>query len=153
MNDIRTNFDEAIDRFKSFLHQQGWSESLLWLTKERITGHRRSLWIFRPDELTSDIASRQFYEHTRKGNSSIRIDALCQLGTRSLVYVEDYGGDSKLLNFGTHQSPWRIRTVSSLLAWHILRLTNRIRGESSFAREMKITEQGPSPYAKPEAAE
>jgi hypothetical protein len=138
MNDLRTSFDEAVAGFRTFLRQQGWSDMLLWLSRDRVTRHGSSLWLFRPEELTSDVSSRRFYEHARKANSSVRIDALCPIGAKTLAYVEDFGGASRLLNFGIHRSPRRIRIVSSSFVWFIVIFLCRIRGETPFIRETRM---------------
>jgi len=142
MNDVRINFGSALNEFRAFLRSQDWHDDILWLTRERITGHKRTHWIFRPDELVSEDSSRLFYESLKQGNNSIRIDAFCQFGKKTIAYVEDYGGDSKCLNYGIlQQSPALVRIVCSEFTWIAIRLINKIRGESSFLKWTKITKQ------------
>jgi hypothetical protein len=144
MEDIRSSFDEAIEIFRDHLVSQGWSPDILWLSRERITGHKRSIWIYRPEELISDKASRDFYNSILKTDGSIRIDGLVQIGSKTLGYVENYGGDSKLLNLGTHQSEFDLHVVASPSYWRIIELINRVRGISPFLKHMKITGQNQS---------
>jgi hypothetical protein len=139
MDDIRTSFDEAVTSFREFLRSQGWSDDLCWLARERLTGHRCRYWVLRPEELTSDSASRRFYEAARQGSGSIRLDGLAQVNGKTLCYVENYGGGSKMLNFGVRQGPLEMKTVSSTFRWALLVIMNWIRGESPFLKETDIT--------------
>src|SRR5215218_691256 len=113
--DTRVPFDEAVRTFREFLRSQGWPSELLWLTRGRVVGRRRTHWVFRPEALTSDAETRAFYEAVRRTDSSIRLDAVARLGGRSLAYVEDYGGPSRMLNFGLLPEPWDLRPVPSRL--------------------------------------
>ena len=138
MEDMRVSFDEAVAAFRSLLRQQGWSDTLLWLSSDRITGHRISFWFFRPEELTSDLSSRRFYEHARTSDTSLRIDALCRIGERTLAYVQNHGGHGKMLNLGISLNPWCIHVVSSPFVWFLVRLVNRIRGEAPLLKATKM---------------
>ncbi|MEN6333836.1 MAG: hypothetical protein ABFE01_06205 [Phycisphaerales bacterium] len=138
MDDVRVSFDEAVAAFRSFLRQQEWSDTLLWLSSDRITGHKISFWLFRPEELTSDASSRRFYEHARTSDTSIRIDGLCQVGTRTLAYVQNHGGHGKMLNLGICLSPKHIHVVSSPFAWFLVRLMNQIRGEAPLLKAIRM---------------
>jgi len=101
MKDIRIGFDEAVTRFREFLCSQDWSDDILWLTRSRISGYRRTYWIFRPEQMTSDDESKRFYDHIRQGPGSIRIDAIGKSGDKTIAYVHDWGGNSCLLNYGS----------------------------------------------------
>ena|SRR6185369_196881 len=137
--DLRCPFEEALGSFTAFLQQNNWPTRFLWLARDRISGHRRQHWLFRPQELTSDLPSRHFYEQVRKTNSSIRIDAFGRLDDQTLVYVQDWGRDSRLLNFGFSTTPFPFDIVQSLSAWKVLCLVNRLRGESPFLKATRIT--------------
>ena len=138
MEDVRLPFAEAKRQFVAFLGSQGWPTELLWLSRDRLAGHRRAHWVFRPDELGSDEASAAFYEAARGTASSLRLDAKWRIGERSLVYVDDYGGGSRMLNFGvaTDESP--LRTVSSHATWVAVRAATRLLGESPFLRSVRL---------------
>lgn len=120
MEYVRPHFDDAVEAFKDFLYSQQWSPNLLWLSKNRLIGHKRKYWIFRPEELTSDSNSRALYESAWNTKKSIRLDGFCQINGRSLVYVEDYGGDSGLLNYGISLADHQIMTVQSKIKWIFL---------------------------------
>ncbi len=139
MNDNRSSFDEEVTFFRDFLYSQQWSPNILWLTRERITGHRRSIWIYRPEELTSDKATRDFYNSILETDGSIRIDGLIQVGSNTLGYVENYGGDSKMMNHGCHTSDFNVHIVQSPIYWRVVQLVNKLRGISPFLRDIKIT--------------
>lgn len=140
MADIRIQFDKAVIKFREFLRSQEWSDSLLWLTRERIIGRGCRYWVFRPEELTSDKVTRGFYETVRKGSSSIRIDGLAQVDGKALCYVEDYGGEGRLLNYGIRQGKMKVTVVRSRLLWVLRGIINRFRGESAFLTDSRITE-------------
>ena len=144
MNDARTNFDAAVATFRGFLRSQGWSEDLIWLTRDRITGHRCQYWLLRPDELDASLSSRRFYESVLHGSCSIRIDALAQLNGKTLCYVENYGGDSKSLNFGIWQCHRNVKVIQSSFCWSLLSFANKIRGESPFLKQVQMTETAES---------
>ena len=137
--DDRLPFDEAQKHFRAFLRSQGWPDAVLWLSRERIVGHRRRFWVFRPQELESTDASRAFYENARRTASSIRLDAVAQLGGRSLAFVLDYGGPRRMLNLGVATEPWDVRPVSSRLAWMILQVASRVWDSTPFLRTERIT--------------
>src|SRR5678815_4375326 len=132
MDDSRPSFGAAKAMFVAFLESQGWPAGILWLTRDRITTHGNVFWIFRPEELTQEDPSRDFYEAVRLSSSSIRLDAIGIVGGRTVAYVQDWGADSRLLNFGVFQSAVFLRVVRSSLQWTILRALNRVRGESPF---------------------
>lgn len=138
MTDSRTDFDDAVATFRKFLRSQGWSDRLLWLSRERVTGHRCKYWILNPSELDSDAASRRFYESTRRGAGSIRIDALAEIEGKTLCYVESYGGDSRMLNFGICTGHHEVKVVRSALLWSTFLVFNRLRGESPFLRYVQM---------------
>ena len=112
MPDSRVPFDDALRVFRRFLASHGWPSEIAWLSRDRVVGHRRTHWVFRPDELTSDAASRAFYEMLRTTASSIRLDALGTVGGRTIAYVMDYGGESRMLNCGTNTSGWALQAVT-----------------------------------------
>jgi hypothetical protein len=94
--------------------------------------------VFRPEELVSDEASRELYEAARRTASSIRLDAKWHFQGRSLVYVHDYGGESRMLNFGVATDEWPLRPVSSRPAWVSLRALTGLLGESPFLRSAHL---------------
>lgn len=125
--------------FRKFLRHQGWSDDLLWLTRGRITGHRRKFWVLRPDELDDPQPTKRFYEDTRQTESSIRIDGLCRIGEKTLAYVEDYGGDSRMLNYGIHTGEIEMRPIASGFQLMLLDAMNSVRGLPPFLRHTTIT--------------
>jgi len=139
IRNLRYPFDEARSEFVAFLQSQGWPTTLLWLSRDRITGFRNVHWVFRPEELTSDEPSRIFYERVRRGASSIRLDGLTCVDGRTLAYVHDWGRDSRLLNFGVHLRPGTVHFVRSSIEWSLRCLASRLRGESTFLKETAIT--------------
>ena len=155
----RPQFDEAVQTLKGFLRSQGHSDQLLWLSRDRITGFRNHFWIYRPDELHSDQASRDYYETIRPTPTSIRVDVLGEVDSHSLAYVQDWGGDGSHLNFGITTSPWKITPVSNPILWLWLRFYTALRGISPFLKHTQITQtktgQGgatkPLPPTDPEA--
>lgn len=139
MNDVRTTFDETVTTFRAFLRSQGWSDRLLWITRDRITGHRCRYYVFRPKDLTSDAPSRRFYDAILQGAGSVRVDGLTQMDGLTLAYVHDWGGEAQQLNFGVRQGPMKVTVVDSKIRWLLVRLINRLMGESPFLRETKMT--------------
>jgi hypothetical protein len=135
----RPHFEEAVGHFRDFLKSQDCPENILWLSRDRLTGHRNTIWIFRPEDLTSTDNSKNFYETIRQTPGSIRIDALGRVGGHTLAYVENWGGDSSMLNFGILESPIKIKIVSSQLFWAMLRFLNGMRGESPLLKNTEIT--------------
>lgn len=136
--DLRTPFDEAKASFVAFLESQGWPTDLLWLARDRITGWRNRFWVFRPVELTDDASSRMFYESARESPSSIRLDGLGVFQHRTIAYVEEYGRDSRLLNFGVRTGAEHLAFVQSRVRWQSIRYLNAIRGESPTLRSLRI---------------
>jgi hypothetical protein len=139
VSDARLPFDEALGLFRRFLASQGWPSDIAWLSEDRVVGHRRTHWVLRPDELTSDAASRAFYEMLRTTGSSIRLDALGTVHGRTIAYVNDYGGDSRMLNCGVNTSGWELRAVTSRVAWLWLVAMTRLRGTSPFLQHTRFT--------------
>lgn len=139
MDDVRVPFDEAKRLFQAFLRSQGWPTDLLWLSRDRVVGRRGTHWVFRPEELTSEDASREFYEAARSTDSSIRLDAVAQLGSRSIALVRDVGGPSRMLNCGHLLDTWDLRPVSSRVAWACLRAVSRLWGGTPFLRTARFT--------------
>ena len=145
MSDSRLPFDEALGVFRRFLASQGWPSDIAWLSQDRVVGHGRTHWVFRPDELMSDAASRVFYEALRTTGSSIRLDALGTVHGRSIAYVMDYGGDSRMLNCGVNTSEWELRAVTSRVAWLWLVMITRLRGTSPFLQYTRFTPRASRP--------
>ena len=95
--------------------------------------------MYRPNEMAPDAASRAFDQAVRRTSSSIQLDAVARLGGRSLAYVEDYGGPSRMLNFGVLTEPCafgRSRRVWRGRAW---RAASRLWGDTPFLRSARIT--------------
>lgn len=135
----RPSFDDAARDFLQWLRQEGQSDSLLWLTADRVTGHGRDFWVFRPDEMTSPDSSRAFYESARHTNSSIRIDMFCAWRGQTIAYVENFGGDGRHLNFGIPTSNRVVRAIDSTWIWWLRRARCRLSGLSPFLADISIT--------------
>ena len=114
-------------------------DDLLWLSRDRITGHRRRFWILLPDELDDPKTTKQFYEDICQTESSIRIEGLCRIGDKTLAYVEDYGGNSRLLNSGVHTGEIEMRPIASRFHLMLLDVLNLPRGISPFLKHTAIT--------------
>ena len=113
-----------------------------WVTRNRLAGYRRSHWLYRPDELDApgyERAARQFYEQLRASSASIRVDALGVHDGHTLAYVEDYGGESAMLNFGTPTDGVSLTAVSSRVHWTSIRVLTRLLGGSPFLRYTRLT--------------
>lgn len=136
----RPPFDEAVQTLKAFLRAQGHNDHLLWLTRDRITGFRNHFWIYRPVELHSEQASRDYYESIRSTPTSIRVDVLGEIDSHSLTYVQDFGGDGGHLNFGISTGPLTITSVSNPILWLWLRMYTAIRGISPFLKCTQMTQ-------------
>jgi hypothetical protein len=139
MSDIRIPFKDAVVAFRGFLREQGWSDQILWLTRDRMTGHRTRYWLFRPEECNTQLSTLDFYNAILSTTSSIRMDGFCQWQGATLAYVQEYGGQSMLLNYGILTGERTIHTVSSPMTWIIIRGFNRLRGEAPFLRFTKMT--------------
>ena len=126
-DDIRGPFDASLDLFVDFLSSQEISTELLWLSRDRLSRYRRTWWVYRPYELISSASSREFYESLRETSSSIRIDGYPFTSDVTFAWVEDYGGPSKLLNFGLLTSKYEIRVVKNRYFWLFIRLCNLLR--------------------------
>ena len=137
--DSRVSFDKAVSSFTDWLCREGHSDSLLWLTADRITGHGREFWLYRPETMTSSEASRRFYEAARATSSSLRLDMFCSWKGHSVVYVEDFGGDSRSLAFGISTSDSVVHSVNSPLRWLYHRAICCVSGVSPILRETSIT--------------
>ena len=144
MNDTdhRLPFSEAKGRFIDAIESEGWPGRVLWLTRDRLTGHRRSLWVLRPEELVGDHANREFYESVRRGNSNLELVALARLGEATLAVVRQGQGESKLLNFHLYTDPPSVRRVRSRSVWFVLRFWNRLRGESPLLLHERMANSG-----------
>src|SRR5262245_59084273 len=127
--DARLPFDEAVQRFTEFLGTQGWSSSLLWLSRDRLAGHRRDYWIYRPGEVTC-AAARRWYEQAREGDWNLRIDGFAKYDGQALAIVERCPGKSRMLNFGVARGEIRLHIAHSFLSWWLHRAVCRIRGVS-----------------------
>ena len=125
--DIRTPFEEALISFRSFLKSQSVSTNLLWLSKDRFSQYGKVWWVFRPAELENPDSSRRFYESVRLTSSSIRLDGYPFTSEHTFTWVEDYGGPSKLLNYGLVTSSYEIRVIESRLIWRCICIWNRLR--------------------------
>lgn len=146
--DIRVPFDKALLSFRSFLKSQDIPTKLLWLSKDRTSQHGRVWWVFRPEELENSDSSRLFYESVRLSSSSIRLDGYRFTPELTLAWVEDYGGPSKLLNFGLLTSSYEIRVVRNRLMWRCIRSWNWLKDirNRSFSRNITPrTEHAASP--------
>ena len=139
---VRPPFDDATAQFRAFLASQGWPTILRWVTRDRLAGYRRSRWVYRPDELDApryERAARQFYEQLRASPASIRVDALGVHDGRTLAYVEDYGGESAMLNFGAPTDAVSVTAVSSRVHWTGIRVLIGIVGGNPFLRYTRLT--------------
>jgi hypothetical protein len=128
--DARIPFDKALPAFKEFLGSQGWSTSLLWLSRDRITGRMRRYWVLRPEDLQSAATASRWYEDARKEDWNLRIDGFAQHQDFTLAYVERGPGRSRSLNFGVLTSEVKLHAVHSAPWWRMLRGVCRLRGES-----------------------
>jgi hypothetical protein len=128
--DARIPFDEALPVFREFLCSQGWSTSLLWLSRDRVTGLPREYWIYRPEDLQNVAVARRWYEDARKENWNLRIDGFAQHHNSTLAYVERGPGRSRALNFGVATDEVRLHVVRSASWWKVRRAVCRLRGES-----------------------
>jgi len=134
----RPSFEDAVSDFRSWLRESGWSDELLWLTADRITGYKRTFWIRDVKEMGSDLTTRRFYEDVAQTDASVRIDAFCRVGEKTIAYVENYGGDGRLLNYGIPKGHRTVHQVKSWIVWELIGFLNRFRGESPFVVETDI---------------
>jgi hypothetical protein len=139
VDDPRLPFDDAKCEFLRLLQSRGWPTELRWVSRDRLASRRRTIWVFRPEELIADAAARAFYEAARRTPSSLRIDALGVVAGRTLAYIEDYGGEGRHLNFGVRVPPPPLRRVSSRAWWACLRLWTRLLGGSPFLVHTRLT--------------
>ena len=137
--DGRVSFEDAVSGFTQWLRQEGQSDSLLWLTADRITGRGREFWLFRPDEMTSPDSSRAFYEAARPTDSSIRIDRFSAWRGQTIAYVENFGGDGRHLSFGIPASKRVVHAIDSKWIWRFRRARCRLFGLSPFLSHASIT--------------
>jgi hypothetical protein len=135
---MRPSFTEAVSGFRRFLSQSGWSDAIRWISASDITGHRNQYWIFRPSQLENEQLSEAFYHAAIATPSSVRLDALFQHEGYTIAWVEDYGGDSRSLNYGISTSSSLLTPVTSRFVWHLRRATNRVRGVSPLLRHCTI---------------
>ncbi len=133
-NDDRVPFEEAVVSFKEALSSQGWPTSILWLSSERITGHKRNYWILRPEELISEDASKIYYEETRKEDWNLGLEAFAPYKNHALAYVARKQGKSRMLNFSFSLSEDRIQFVHSKTYWLFIRFVCHLRGLSPFLK-------------------
>lgn len=132
MKDSRLDFVNVRTEFQRFLETEGWPTEILWLSRNRIVGYRRNHWVLRPKELSAETASRNFYDTIRRTQGSIRIDAFAKIEGRTLAYVQDWGGNGRMLNYGVPLTEWPVRAVSSRFVWECLRLLTWALGSSAF---------------------
>lgn len=146
-DDLRMPFDEALVSFKKFLRSQEISTDLIWLSRDRLSRNRKIWWVYRPADLTSADSSREFYESVRLAPSSIRIDGHPFTSDLTFAWVEDYGGPSKLLNFGllTPINNFEIQVVQSRISWHYICLRNGLKNLRHRKFAKKITPQTETP--------
>jgi hypothetical protein len=132
--DPRVPFEEALGTFLSFLASEGWSTDLWWMSRERLTGYRRELWLLRSDELVSSDRTRQHYESGRRTDFNLRFEAMGQLNGHTLAFVDVGPGRRSMLNFAICTSQHRVRLVGSTPVWWVLRELNAVRGEAPMLR-------------------
>lgn len=139
-DDPRAPFDEALVSFRATLRRMDWSDELLWLARDRVRCDRRTLWVLRPAELRSSTASRGFYEAARATDHSLRIDALGALRGATVAVVIDWGGESRMLNFGVPlpDSRYAIRSITRRSTWALLGAYLRARGGAAMLDGMAI---------------
>jgi hypothetical protein len=128
--ETRPPFDEAVQRFTEFLGSQGWSRSLLWLSRDRLAGHRCDYWVYRPGDLSCQGPARGWYEEAREGDWNLRIDGFAQYDGHTLAIVERGPGKSRMLNFGIVTSGVNLQVVQSSFLWSLRCVLCRIRGVS-----------------------
>ena len=136
---MRVPFEQALEGFREFLRGQGWSDDLLWLSRDRITGFRRRFWILRPTELVDPDSSRRFYTAACRTDSSIRLDGFCSIDGKTLAYVHDYGGASRFLNFGVLLASVEMTPVPNWFQLWGFKVWSMIRGGSPFLKHTRIT--------------
>lgn len=139
--DDRVSFDEALVTFEQFLSSQDLHTSLLWLTRNRITGHKGHFWIYRPEELSSADPSKKYFEESRKANWNLAICAFTQFKNFTLAYVERGRGESRMLNLSIHTTKeWNYHFVQSKAWWMLIRIYCHLRGLTPF---LKYTDMPP----------
>jgi hypothetical protein len=136
IRDERPPFDEALLAFETFLDSRGWPRRILWASRDRVLGHRRTVRVFRPHELGSLDPPRARYEALCTTDTSIRIDAIGRILGCTLAGVIDYGGSSRVLNLGIPSDPPELLAVTARAAWYGLRALARFRAESVWVQEL-----------------
>lgn len=136
--DARLPFDEAVTSFVAFVGAQGWSRSLLWLSRDRLTGHQCDYWTYRPEELQCSTVARRWYEESRKDDWNFRIYGFAQYDGFTLAIVERGPGKSRMLNFGVVTGEVRLHVVRSVFSWGLRRALCRLRGESPMLLQMEM---------------
>jgi hypothetical protein len=139
MSNARPQVEVAISEFRKFLKTQDWPEKIIWLTKRQILIMNKSYYIYKPIELNREKDSLNFYELIRATNSSIRIDGLSRNSTYTFAYIENYGGENALLNFGVWENKYQLVIISSLIRWFYLKFILSLRGGSPILRELNIS--------------
>ena len=135
----RPQFQDAVVGFRGFLAANGWSDQIRWICAEDITGHRSRFWLLRPKCIENERSSESFYNAVIATSSSVRLDAQFQIDEFTFAWVENYGGDGGHLNYGIRQSPvFRVTAVNSIFVWKIRKAANRLPGERSVLKFVKI---------------
>lgn len=124
------SFDSAVDGFCEFLALSSWPTSLRWLIKSRCRYLHRTLYVYRPDALTDSKAHRKRFDLAIQRNKNIAFIAYADLNGNSLVGLETTGLDpphsefdeSRSHNYKTLESPLKLISVDSPLAWQLTKL-------------------------------
>jgi len=122
--DMREPFDDAIAAFRKFAADQGRPSNLVWISQDRVRVKMRSVWIFRPNELTDDGHARCFYEAARESDSSLKIFGIGELEGLCVACVEEMPSPPhhpKQLYMSLAERPrYTIRPVTNRLIWAAL---------------------------------
>jgi len=137
MNITRPSFDDVLDDYKAYLLKNSMSTEIVWLRKKWLSGYKAKIWVFSPSN-DGRKKTAEFYEAIRKTSSSIRVDALCRYAGKSLCFVECFGGDRALLNFGIFENKDNVIVVNNRLYWVFIKLWNQIRGGSPLLESLEI---------------
>jgi hypothetical protein len=96
------SFEEASERFCTFLRQNGYPEKVLWVEQANLVWDKRRLWV-RDDPLAVEHAGRRYTDAIRAG-FGINLNAFAVAGDKTvagvIVPVDDDAAQRHLIPYG-----------------------------------------------------
>jgi hypothetical protein len=90
----RLDFDDAVSRFRAFLHSQGWPTQIIWMKPGDIILRTSEAVVICHRDVDGESGAIEIFEDASQRALGVSLDAVCTLGDATVAIV-DFPSDGR----------------------------------------------------------